>query len=458
MAGADKTRFLRDAEKLLTHGKVPQAINEYLKILKADPNDVLTLNTVGDLYLRLGKVPEATKYFSQVADTYTRNNFLLKAIAVYKKILRADAGNLPINQTLAELLARQGLHVDARNQYLRLAEVYSNEGKNKDAVSSYQQAMQLDPLDAAALKGFLDASDRLGDVTPVLEQLKKSLKIAPDNVALLELLAQAYIASGDLEGALKAFQTVVSQDESRCPLIFTVSSAYVAAGDYDRACLCLDSLIPLLITRRETERAVEAYNEVLKANPDHLLALTKLAEIFSATNDRLRHLGTLEKQVDAYRRLNRPAEALEKVGAMLLLSPENEKFLRLHEQVFTEAHPGLPYVPPESAHESQPGYAPTEEVRPDVSGEIASVLEIDLLISYGMKDKALGLLLAMEARDPMEREIRIRLLSVYRDSGQAIKAAEQCLALAAIYKILHNEEEAAKYMTEARRFAPEIVG
>ena len=512
MAGDDKARFLRDAEKLVTHGKIPQAINEYLKILKADPNDVLTLNTVGDLYLRLGKVPEATKYFSQVADTYTRNNFLLKAIAVYKKILRADAGNLPINQTLAELLARQGLHVDARNQYLRLAEVYSNEGKkresvqayekaaeldpansdvqlklaqiylsegnkerarsfftgaaraqakagkHKDAVSSYQQAMQLDPLDAAALKGFLDASDRLGDVTPVLEQLKKSLKIAPDNVALLELLAQAYIASGDLEGALKAFQTVVSQDESRFPLIFTVSSAYVAAGDYDRACLCLDSLIPLLITRRETERAVEAYNEVLKANPDHLLALTKLAEIFSATNDRLRHLGTLEKQVEAYRRLNRPAEALEKVGAMLLLSPENEKFLRLHEQVFTEAHPGLPYVPPESAHESQPGYAPTEEVRPDVSGEIASVLEIDLLISYGMKDKALGLLLAMEARDPMEREIRIRLLSVYRDSGQAIKAAEQCLALAAIYKILHNEEEAAKYMTEARRFAPEIVG
>src|SRR5436309_7972839 len=139
MAGDDKARFLRDAEKLVTHGKIPQAINEYLKILKADPNDVLTLNTVGDLYLRLGKVPEATKYFSQVADTYTRNNFLLKAIAVYKKILRADAGNLPINQTLAELLARQGLHVDARNQYLRLAEVYSNEGKKRESVQRSEE-------------------------------------------------------------------------------------------------------------------------------------------------------------------------------------------------------------------------------------------------------------------------------------------------------------------------------
>ena len=149
MAGDDKARFLRDAEKLVTHGKIPQAINEYLKILKADPNDVLTLNTVGDLYLRLGKVPEATKYFSQVADTYTRNNFLLKAIAVYKKILRADAGNLPINQTLAELLARQGLHVDARNQYLRLAEIHSGEGKTRESVQAYEKAAELDPGNSA---------------------------------------------------------------------------------------------------------------------------------------------------------------------------------------------------------------------------------------------------------------------------------------------------------------------
>src|SRR5438046_2626997 len=149
MATDDKAKILRDAEKFVSHGKIPQAITEYLKIVKVDPNDVLTLNTVGDLYLRLGKVPEATQYFSQVAETYTRNNFLLKAIAVYKKILRADAGNLPINQTLAELLARQGLHVDARNQYLRLAEIYSGEGKTRESVQAYEKAAELDPGNSA---------------------------------------------------------------------------------------------------------------------------------------------------------------------------------------------------------------------------------------------------------------------------------------------------------------------
>src|SRR5437867_1627122 len=123
MAGDNKAKILRDAEKYVSGGKILQAINEYLKIIKTDPNDVLTLNTVGDLYLRQGKVGEATRYFAQVAESYTRNNFLLKAIAVYKKILSADPESLEINGVVAALYAKQGLTVEARNQYLRVAEL-----------------------------------------------------------------------------------------------------------------------------------------------------------------------------------------------------------------------------------------------------------------------------------------------------------------------------------------------
>lgn len=53
MVAADsKAKFLHDAERYVLHGKVQQAIGEYLKIIRFDPNDVLILNTIGDLYLR----------------------------------------------------------------------------------------------------------------------------------------------------------------------------------------------------------------------------------------------------------------------------------------------------------------------------------------------------------------------------------------------------------------------
>jgi len=135
VAADNKAKLLHDAEKHVLHGKVQQAIAEYLKIIKVDPNDVLILNTIGDLYLRQGNTSEANKYFSQVAESYVSNNFFLKAIAVYKKILNADPDSLNINSTIAALYAKQGLSIDARNQYLRVAALLEREGRAKESMA-----------------------------------------------------------------------------------------------------------------------------------------------------------------------------------------------------------------------------------------------------------------------------------------------------------------------------------
>ena len=516
MAGDNKAKILRDAEKYVTSGKIPQAINEYLKIIKTDPHDVLTLNTIGDLYLRQGNVPEALRYFSGVAETYTRNNFLLKAIAVYKKMLMADPENVGINQTLAGLLARQGLHLDARNQYMRLAELLSKVGKSREsteayekvveldpmssavqtklaqiylaegahdkalshftgaargqakggdykaAAASYERAVEISPLDIAVLKGYLEACAHLREVSPVLERLRKSVDLAPDNLSLLELLGQAYLAAGDLENASKTFQRLLSQEENRYPLFFPLSSAYVQKGAYDQAALCLDPIIPILITKRETERAVEAYNLIVSAKKDHDLALSKLVEIFSATNDQLRQLSTLEKVVDLYLNTGRDQEALLKTEALLQMAPENEGYQSLHRQAFEKAFPGKDYSPPVISEEAQLTAAAGGRGKAgsgaQAEGTEASIIEIDLLLNYGMKEKALTLLQAMESQDPTDKEARIRLVTLYRDAGEPVKAAEQCLALAALYRNLHQEEHVTRFLSEARRLAPDLAG
>jgi tetratricopeptide (TPR) repeat protein len=515
MAGDNKAKILRDAEKYVSGGKILQAINEYLKIIKSDPNDVLTLNTVGDLYLRQGKVSEATRYFAQVAESYTRNNFLLKAIAVYKKILRADPENIDINQTLATLLAKQGLHVDARNQYMHVAELLTKAGKTRDsieayekvvdldpmssavqlklaqiylsegnkdkalthftgaaraqaksgdhkaAVASYQQVLAINPLEINVLKGLLDTCSHLNDVAPVLQQLEKSRALAPDNLGVLELLGQTYLAANDLDKATETFQQVVSRDEGHYPLFFSLSAARVEKEEFDEAALCLDPIIPILITRRETERAVEAYNLILNRKNDHVLALSKLIEIFSATNDQLRYLSTLERLTDLYLTTHRYREAVERAEALLQVAPDSEKYLIIHRGAFEKAFPGEEYAPPEPAETFHAASLASEKEgaggRGGQTGE-ASILEIDLLLNYGMKEKALGLLQALEAQDPTDKEARIRLVSLYREANLSIKAAEECLALAALYRNLHQEEHAAKFLSEARRLAPELAG
>ena len=84
--GFNKQKVLSAAEKFVQQGKLQNAITEYEKIIKADPKDLTVLNTVGDLYSRIGESDHAIECFKSVGDAYAEQGFTVKAIAMYKKL------------------------------------------------------------------------------------------------------------------------------------------------------------------------------------------------------------------------------------------------------------------------------------------------------------------------------------------------------------------------------------
>ncbi len=497
----------------MLHGKVQQAIGEYLKIIKSDPSDVLTLNTIGDLYLRQGNSQEANKYFSQVAESYVSNNFFQKAIAVYKKILNADPDNLDINSTMASLYAKQGLSIDARNQYLRvaallekngrskesvdvyekivelnptnsaiqrkLAELYLSQGDNEKshhcwmgaasaqaksgdlagAVVSFERALKLNPLDIEAMRGFSDCCVKLNNPAPALDRLKSAVEAAPENLDLRELLGKAYLAAKDPEKAAKAFQIIISLDEGRYENLFEVANAWIYRKEYDQALSCLDGIVPTLISKHETERAIQIYQQVLQLCPGSLPAMIRLASIYSATGDQDRYLEELDQISDNYVKKKDSINAIEYLEKILQINPESEKHRTLHREIFSEAYPDLPYKPPaepEKPHALPVAEPPVEERNFTGSdqGGPSEIVEADLLINYGLKDKAWSLLSNLAVRDPYDKQVRLRLLSFYKGEQKYSEAAEQCLLLAVLYRQHKNEETAQKYLDEAKQLFP----
>ena len=71
--------------------------------------------------------------------------------------------------------------------------------------------------------------------------------------------------------------------------------------------------MPILITRRESERAVESYTSILKANPEHSLSLSLLAALFASIGDQVRQLETLEKLAVLNLSQQLPREALDQL-------------------------------------------------------------------------------------------------------------------------------------------------
>src|SRR5216683_7399163 len=110
--GFNKQKLLSAAEKFVQQGKLQNAIAEYDKILKNDAKDLTVNNTIGDLYARLGDIPKAIECFKTVGDAYAAQGFTVKGIAMYKKITKLQP-SLDSTLKLAELYTQQGLFNDA---------------------------------------------------------------------------------------------------------------------------------------------------------------------------------------------------------------------------------------------------------------------------------------------------------------------------------------------------------
>jgi tetratricopeptide (TPR) repeat protein len=519
MPGDSKAKLQREAERFVLQGKLPQAINEYLKIIKIDPEDILTLNTIGDLNLRLGKPKYASTYFSQVADHYARNNFILKAIAVYKKILSCDSQNFAVHKTLASLYTKQGLNVEARNEFLYIADACSREGKEAEAqlayekvadldpsnasaqlkladihtrdgsrekahlylmaaakaqskagdfsaaLGSFERALEIQPADVRAMTGILDCSVRLGKVSHALEVLQKSIEAGHENSDLLEMLVKTYLAGDDIPNASATLKRLIALDETRYSLYFELQKKLLDQQNFDAAATCLDQIIPIVIDRRATKQAIESYQAILNAAPDNLQALIRLGEIYQASNDQKHYLEILASVCNCYLSSGLHREALEYVEKILQVTPDNEKYLLLHRGEFEKVYPGIPYTRPgltdSAPYQEAPiparGYDSPEPASAGAQVANPTLVEVDLLLTYGMREKAMDLLRTLKSQDPSDKEVRIRLLGLYKETNQASRAAEECLYLAQEFRKTGDEETAQKYVAEAGHLDSAVV-
>src|SRR4029078_491249 len=170
----EKAKVLKAAQKFLSQGKIHTAIKEYRQIVENDADDLTTLNMLGDLYARAGKKEDAVACFERLAEHYSVQEFNLKAIAMYKKIERIKTRDPIIAFKLGELYASQGLVVDARAQFLIVADAYTRAGNNKRGLDILHKIADLDPnnteIRLKLADGYLKENIRSEQAAPVVQQ------------------------------------------------------------------------------------------------------------------------------------------------------------------------------------------------------------------------------------------------------------------------------------------------
>jgi CRP-like cAMP-binding protein len=101
-------RELKDkAAKQFSKGKFEKAARAYEQLCALEPRDVQMRVRLGDALVKNGEKETAVKAYQIAAESYAREGFLPRAIAVCKLILEVDPGHESTQEILANLYARR---------------------------------------------------------------------------------------------------------------------------------------------------------------------------------------------------------------------------------------------------------------------------------------------------------------------------------------------------------------
>lgn len=349
-----RDKVIASAEKLVAKGKIDAAIKEYERLVEDSPNDVNTLNRIGDLWVRINNTNEAVKVFTKIADHYSKDGFFLKAIAIYKKINKLDPSKLEVYAKLADLYAKQGLAMEAKSQYQVLADYYLKHGDPGNALAIYRKITELDPNSinvhvkladlysqnnqvADALKEY-DRVGRMllkrGMLDEAVQVFRKALKIDGKNIELVESLVTALVeskdyknatqiveqalesnrdhprllgiwsriqlAKGDAASARSTLERAVTANPDEPVIRETLAEIYLKQGDPDKALAMLAPLADKALSRGERGASLEILNRILRVSASHTPTLERLVSVYMRLNEETNILSAMNALTEAH--------------------------------------------------------------------------------------------------------------------------------------------------------------
>src|SRR5262249_12435252 len=501
------------AEKFVQQGKLQNAITEYEKVIKEDPKDLTVLNTVGDLYARVGQNEKACEYFKKVGDQYAQNGFTVKAIAIYKKLSKLTSSGDAIVK-LAELYTQQGLFNDARTHYMQVADQLLKSGDNEQAARVFQKILELDPENTTTQSKLAELYIKLGKKEEARniyysaaeslyarkafdaadEALSRVLSLDPDNKKAILLRGLAASEAGDNASAVQYLERLPDLD-SRPDALRALLRAKLQSGAVQGAeslstklltvhqdLTGISALAEWQVTHNHVEDALKLYDQYadrlfprgqssltetlhplisrVRENP---LALERLLRLLQRVGD-TSHLNEVMELLAHARVQNGDfAEARDLYKQLSDLEPENP----LHGQNYRQMLARLGEDSMRRSVNAEEGteafmVEELEHSAPTVHQEYTSTIEkaieaaltdAELFISYNVPLKAIAPLEAVLPIAPRDLRVNQRLASLYLRAGRYGDAGHTCKVLSELYAEFGHEAEAQRYGEEAEKYS-----
>jgi tetratricopeptide (TPR) repeat protein len=255
-----KARFLDD------QGQANQAIDEYKKALEFDPNNSLIYSEMAQSYLRNNRLREAADTAAK-AITIDKDDIeahkLLTTIYL-QAIGRATAQQPPspetINSAIHEFEEIIRIDPTERQSFLMLARLYQIKGDRDKATEIYKKFLGIEPGSEEGVTALAKLHMDAGNYKEAADILETLVKERPDSDTALQTLGEVYSELQDYAKAAEAYGRASELDPDDVEIKKAQAQALFLADKFDDA--------------------VKRYEEIAKAEPEDGLALLRLGQIY----------------------------------------------------------------------------------------------------------------------------------------------------------------------------------
>jgi diguanylate cyclase (GGDEF)-like protein len=467
---AELAKRVERAEKLLQKGKTAEALEEYLLVLKDDPESDVVRQLAADLCLSLSRNADAVKLLGDLFERQVGTGDATRASLTYKKLARhgnptwqqkfrfgqllegsnkklavgtyeaalLDLVKLGKKQETAEILDRIVAIEPTQANLLRVAELASELGNRKVAATAfqriaqaaeaedgdvaqwYERAYQEDSTDqsiALAYGKSLLSQGQVGAAIFILEPQLNSGQVTP---ALRETYADALVAAGRFAEAEPLAWQLFEQNPSRVQQVIGLIGSFLDNQQDDAAVGLARKLEQFQRRRGERRQFIAIMEDITASHRASPEILEFLSELYNSSNRENDYCQTLLKLFDLYvgtSEFAKAAECLDRAAEVDPYEPGHLKRLEMLKgkvddsryKVIASRFSSAAKAPEEQAHVEGPtlGASTLQDL----------MLQAEILVQYGMRSKAVERLQRIQELFPREEERNEDLQRLYLSAG-----------------------------------------
>jgi tetratricopeptide (TPR) repeat protein len=255
-----KARMLDD------QGQANQAIDEFKKALELEPNNSLIYSEMAESYARNNKAREAVETANKAVQIDADNIEAHKLLStIYLQIIgRANAQQPPsvdtINTAIHEFEEIVRIDPSERQSFLMLGRLYQIKGDRDKATDIYKTFLGIEPGSEEGVTALAKLHMDAGNYKEAVGLLEAFVKRSPESDGALQTLGEAY---SELQEYGKA------------------ADAYKRAGELDPDDIEIKKAeAQALFLSDQIDAASALYQDLVKAEPEDGIALLRLGQIY----------------------------------------------------------------------------------------------------------------------------------------------------------------------------------